>query len=173
MALPASPLRFALRFAVLFAVFAVALQLGRGTAVERLVVDQAVLAPSGYVINRLDPSAGVTRIEGHSLVSPASRLNVVRGCEGIETLLLLAAAVLAFPARWRERLCGLALGGAAAWLASILRLVALHFVLRYRPDLWDALHGFIAPLLPVAVLTLFFLWWSARAAPQPVVPRAA
>jgi hypothetical protein len=46
---------------------------------------------------------------------------------------------------------------------SITRLMALHYILRYSPRAWEALHGLILPLGPIVLMALFFLRWSAGA----------
>src|SRR5262249_41875209 len=88
-----------------------------------------------------------------------SNLRVTRGCEGVEMFLFLAAAIVAFPAGLVARARGLLIGSALAYALSITRLVALHYILRYSPTAWDALHGLVLPLGPVLILTLYFLHW--------------
>ena len=51
------------------------------------------------------------------------------------------------------------------------RIVALFFANRADAELFDALHGMIAPLLLIACSLLFFLYWLQRYAP--LEPRAA
>ncbi len=99
-------------------------------------------------------------VDGRTLVSPGSRLHVTRGCEGVEMFLLLIAGILAFPATAKHRLRGFLIGAALAYALTLLRLVALHFTLRYSPGAWDMLHGLILPLGPVLLLALYFLHWS-------------
>ncbi len=165
---PIGPALYALRFAILFALFLAAFEAGRGTVVETLVVDRGVLDPAAALLRLLAPAEGVV-VSDRSLASPAARLRVLRGCEGIETVLLVVAAVLAFPAGIASRLAGAALGAALAWLLSVLRLAGLYWSLRHWPGAFEVAHGVIAPLAPVALLALFFLAWSglhARVAPD-------
>jgi exosortase family protein XrtM len=154
-----TPLGFGLRFIVLFALLMGGFEALRGTGVERALIDQGVLQPARAAIVVLAPSEPVT-LDGRTLVSPTSRLRILRGCEGVETLFLLAAAVLAFPAPVRAKVRGLLAGGILAWGFSVLRVVGLYFALRYRPDLWEPAHGLIAPLLPMAGIAGYFVWWS-------------
>ena len=36
----------------------------------------------------------------------------------------------------------------------------LHYILRYSPNAWQALHGLVLPLGPVVIMVLYFLHWS-------------
>lgn len=155
----ASPLRFGLTFLLLFALLAGAFEASRGSVFERFVVEGLILAPTVGLINAITPRDPV-RLAGRTLVSGTTKLHVTRGCEGIELLLLLFAAIAAFPAYVMQRVRGLLFGSLLAYLLSIARLVALDFTLRYASGAWEAMHGLIMPLLPVIVMTLYFLRWS-------------
>ena len=160
-----SPLRFAVVFLLLFAALMGGFEASRGSRFERFVVEDSILGPTVSLINALTPPPPVT-LAGRTLVSPnGANLRVVRGCEGIEMFVMLLAAVLAFPATTPWRVRGLLEGGALAYVLSVLRLMALHFTLRYNATAWEALHGLVLPLGPVLILGLYFLHWSGRALP--------
>jgi exosortase family protein XrtM len=155
-----TPLRFAIAFVVIFSLLLGGFEALRGTAVERFLVETVILAPTAWLINTVTPAEQVQLI-GRTLVSPdGANLHVTRGCEGVEMLLLLIAAILAFPSTLRQRLQGLLWGALLAYVLSITRLVLLHYILRYSPTLWQALHGLVLPLGPVLIMALYFLHWS-------------
>lgn len=155
---------FALKFVIAFGLLTCAFEAARGTAFERFVVAQGILVPTVDSINALTPREHVTLI-GRTIASPdGSSLRVTRGCEGIEMFLLLIAAILAFPATLQRRVQGLLMGAALAYVLSLIRLMLLHYILRYSPNAWEALHGLVLPLAPVALMVLYFLHWSAAAA---------
>jgi exosortase family protein XrtM len=156
-------LKFAVRLVFAFVLLMGAFEASRGTAFERFVVERLILTPTTAVINMVTPDAHVALL-GRTLTTPNGlSLRVTRGCEGIEMFLLLAAAVLAFPATTRRRIRGLLLGSLLAYILSVVRLTALYDVLRYEPNLWEALHGVILPLGPVMLLSIYFLFWSSSA----------
>jgi len=152
-------LGFALKFMALFGLLMGAFEAARGSAVERFVVEDLILKPTVAVIDRLAPAELVT-LSDRTLISPGSRLHVTRGCEGIEMFLMLGAAILAFPATAKQRLQGLAVGAVIAYVLSLSRLIALHFILRYSPAAWEALHGLILPLGPIVLLAVYFRYWT-------------
>ncbi len=166
---PSPSLLFAAKFLLIFALLMGAFEASRGTAIERLLVDDGVLVPTTALIAEIAPGEHIDLV-GHTIRSPTSRLNVTRGCEGIEVVLLLFAAVLAFPASWRARTEGLGIGLAVAYGLAVARLVALHFTLRYAPGAWEALHGLVLPLAPIVIVTLYFMHWSGRALAVPGRP---
>ncbi len=157
---------FALRFGVGAFALILLFELVRGTAVEQRVFAAAMLGPAAILATSLAP-AHPTSVSLRRLVSKRATLNVTRGCEGTETLSLFAAAVLAFPASWRRRGVALGAGLVLVYLLSILRLGVLAWVLAEHRDLFDAIHGVIAPLAPLVVVSLYFAAWAAHTqAPQ-------
>ena len=54
-------------------------------------------------------------------------------------------------------------GSIVAYGLSVARLMALHYILRYSPSAWEALHGLVLPLGPLIFMALFFMRWSAGA----------
>lgn len=94
------PIRLLLIFLAAFFTLQYVWEMSRDTQVERAFIDQATVAPAAWLIDGLWPGQAI-RAEGHRLVSPHGRLNVLNGCEGLETLFLLMAAVLAYPFPWR------------------------------------------------------------------------
>jgi exosortase/archaeosortase family protein len=158
---PSATLTFAITLLVYFAALTAAFEASRGSAFERIVVEQAILRPATALINLISPTERAT-LADRTISSPGSRLHVTRGCEGVEVILLLLAATLAFPAAWPLRAHGFAIGLVLAYAVSLGRLVALHFTLRYAPGAWESLHGLVLPLAPIIVITGYFLRWSGR-----------
>jgi exosortase family protein XrtM len=164
------PGAFALRFALAFGLLMAGFEATRGTDFERFVVDGLFVAPAAATVNVLAPGTRAAA-EGRAIASPEARLRVLRGCEGIETILLVVAAVLAFPATWRQRAGGLIVGVVLGYALSIGRLAFLFLSLRYFAATYEWTHGLIAPLVPVGALALFFLAWSGRTGPVRPPPR--
>jgi exosortase family protein XrtM len=163
-----TPVAFALKFIVCFAVLFGAFEASRGTVFERFVVEDLILVPTAALINATGEHV---ELVGRVISSPSSKLRVTRGCEGVEMFLLLAAGIMAFPASFKRRVLGLLLGSVLAYLLSVARLMALHYILRYSPAAWEALHGLVLPLAPIILIALYFMRWSARTMDR--APRAA
>ena len=151
---------FALKFIIYFAVLMSCFEASRGTAVERFVVEDCILKPTIELIHIAAPREPI-RLVGRTISSPSSHLRITRGCEGVEIFLLLLSAIAAFPASWKAKARGLAIGFITSYLLSVCRLIALHFTLRYSPAAWESLHGLILPLGPIVLITLYFIHWTS------------
>jgi len=158
--LAATPAGFALKFIVGFALLMGVFEASRGTAFERFLVEDLILVPTTSLINVISPDEHVELI-GRTISSPHSSLRITRGCEGVEMFLMLVAGILAFPASLKRRVHGLWIGSILAYVLSVGRIIALHFILRYSPTAWEALHGLVLPLAPIIVMALYFMRWSA------------
>ncbi len=151
-------LRMVILFFIVFCILHFAYQFAADTVVEKVVIDMATVRPSAFFINLLNSNEHVFA-HGHRLVSPYARLSVLNGCEGTESLFLIVAAILAFKAHWLDKLAGLLLGVVVIYLANQARIVVLYFTLRHDRELFSALHGYIAPVLIIALGCLFYLVW--------------
>lgn len=155
------PARLLLTFLAVFFALQYAWEMSRGGAIERLVIERATVAPAAWIIDRVWPEQAV-RADGHRLVSPHGRLSVLNGCEGLETLFLLVAALMAYPFTWRTRLTGLVLGALLVHALNQGRLLLLWHTFRHDRTLFGLLHGTVLPLAMVAGCLLGFLWFAAR-----------
>jgi exosortase family protein XrtM len=156
-----TPLRFGIRFILGFAILTGVFEASRGSALETFLVEDLILAPTVHLIDVITPNEHVELI-GRTLASAGSHLRITRGCEGTEMFLLLLSAILAFPTTLRHRIRGLLWGAGLVYALTIIRLMALHYILRYSPSAWEALHGLVMPLAPIVVIGLYFLRWSGH-----------
>jgi exosortase family protein XrtM len=81
-------------------------------------------------------------------------------------MLLLAAAMLAFRMSWRRKLLGILAGGLLVYFTNQARIVALYYSLRFDRSLFEALHGYVAPIIAIAAAGLFVLYWVSHAEPS-------
>lgn len=172
MKLNSAPGVFGLKFLLIFAVLAGGFEAARGTQLEQLAVEDLILEPTTAFIN-IVAGSDPTQLQGRTLVSATAQLHVTRGCEGIEMFLLLAAAMLAYPASGARRARGMLIGFGLAFVLSVLRLAALDFTLRYVPAAWESLHGLVLPLAPVMMIALYFAGWAQAARSEEPVARQA
>lgn len=155
------PQRLALFFLAAFFALQYAWGLCRGTVLERLVIDRGTVAPAAALIRNLWPGRDLAA-HGHSLVAPTARLNVVNGCEGMETLFLLVAAFLAYPFPWKPRLGGILLGGLLVYGLNQIRLLLLWQAWLTDRAVFGLLHGIALPLALIALCLLYFLVFVRR-----------
>ena len=153
-----SPKRFLLTFAGLLVLFYAIIALHPVNDHVVVPFTGAVARVSGSVLNVLGERVSVA---GTAITSNAFTVNIENGCNGLETALLLAAAVLAFPASWRQRVAGFVLGFAAIEFVNLVRVVSLFWIGAHRPRWFGSAHTLVwQSLVVLAGVGLFVLWAS-------------
>jgi exosortase H (IPTLxxWG-CTERM-specific) len=105
---------------------------------------------------------------GTVLRSPRFAVNIRNGCNGVEAMLIFLSAVLAFPAPWKSRLLGLALGILAIQVVNLIRVVSLFLTGVYFPKIFDSSHTVIWQTIVILFGVLLWIFWANRfAAPAP------
>jgi exosortase H (IPTLxxWG-CTERM-specific) len=105
---------------------------------------------------------------GTALRSPRFAVNIRNGCNGVEAMVILLAAIVAFPAPWRARLAGLGIGAVAIQVVNLIRVVALFLTGAYLPRFFDTSHTVVWQTLVILSAVLVWILWAQR-----VVPRRA
>jgi exosortase H (IPTLxxWG-CTERM-specific) len=162
-------LAFLARFGALLVLFYVAVAVRPVDRTAVVPFTSAIARVSGAILNALGEPAAVS---GTEIRSPSFAVRIENGCNGLETVLLFAAAVLAFPAPWKRRLAGLLLGFAAIELVNLVRVVSLFLIGVHRPALFSASHTVLWQSFVVLFGVLLFLSWAARARTTPLLPAA-
>ena len=122
-------------------------------------------------------SGGVLRLMGQNVTmtgtvirNPRFAVNIRNGCNGVEAMLIFLSAVLAFPASWRSRLAGLALGTLAIQAVNLVRVVSLYLTGAYLPRYFDASHTVIWQTLVILSGVLLWIFWASRFAAPAAEP---
>jgi exosortase H (IPTLxxWG-CTERM-specific) len=118
-----------------------------------------VARASGAMLNVLGQNV---TLKGTVMQSPRFAVNIRNGCNGIEAMLIFLAAVLAFPAPWRSRLIGLALGILAIQIVNLVRVVALFLTGVYFPRIFDSSHTVIWQTIVILFGVLLWIFWANR-----------
>jgi len=152
--------RFLLRFAVLLVVFEAPLLLEP--------VDRYVVRPLSALIARAAGGLlGVLHehviVKGTMIAAPCFSVDIQNGCNGLETTFFLVAAVLAFPASWRQRVMATVIGTILIQMVNLIRVASLYLVGCHRPQWFASFHLAIWQTIVFATAVLFFAGWSRRA----------
>ncbi|HSS71854.1 MAG TPA: exosortase H [Casimicrobiaceae bacterium] len=95
-------------------------------------------------------------------------VSIEAGCNGVEATIVLIAAMLSFPAPWKRRLLGLAIGVIAVQGLNIIRVITLFYLGQWNFDAFDFAHRYVwQALIMLDVLIVWLLWVRTlpRAAP--------
>lgn len=114
-------------------------------------------------------SAGVLKAIGQGVVQhgtmiqgPRFSVNIKNGCNGVEAMLIFLAAVLAFPAPWKYKAGGLALGIVAIQAINLIRVVALYLTGVYFPKIFNASHTVVWQTVVILASVLLWIFWANR-----------
>jgi exosortase family protein XrtM len=172
---PAFPgLRFVFRLALWGALYAALVSVYNRTydAISAVAVHQAQIRPAAALIRWTLPGESV-RADGDSIISSTCRIALLRGCDGVEAWLLLASALLVFPAPWGRRLLGVAVGAALVFGLNLIRIVTLFHLVRFKPDWFEVAHGLVWQTLMMVAVGWFVWIWMRDDPVSPARPEAA
>jgi exosortase H (IPTLxxWG-CTERM-specific) len=157
--------RRGIRFVALFALFmAGSFGLLAWTPVNDHLVEPltaGIAGVSGFTLNLLGQDVART---GTVLRSRDFAVSIHHGCNGVEAMVIFLAAVLAFPAPWRGKLVGLALGIVVIQAVNLVRVVALFLTGAHLPALFDASHTVIWQTVVILSAVILWLFWASRIA---------
>ncbi|QJR10832.1 hypothetical protein DSM104443_01902 [Usitatibacter rugosus] len=162
--------RFALTFVVLLVVLFVFELTPPGQA---LVVPwtELVAKASAGLVTTFDGNAAA---QGKLLYNPKTGFGVMieAGCNGVEAMLVLLAGILAYPAPWRSKAIGIAIGVVAIQALNLVRIVSLFYLGQWDAQwfVWAHLYVWQA-LIMLDALIVWLLWM--RTVPGPALPPEA
>lgn len=122
-----------------------------------------VAKASGFVLAAIGQG---TEMSGTIIRNSRFAVNIRNGCNGVETMLIYGAAVLAFPAPWRARLTGFLFGMVAIQIVNLVRVVALFLTGVYLPALFDSSHTVIWQTIVILSGVVLWILWAQRVMPR-------
>jgi len=132
-------------------------------------VNDRVIVPFTEVVARgaAIPLRGV-EVTGTVMRSSRFALDVRNGCNGVEAAILLASAILAFPATMRSRLLGLTVACVAIEALNLVRLATLFWLGEHYRPIFDFVHIAVwQSLIILAAISIFILWsWKFAEKPR-------
>ena len=93
-------------------------------------------------------------------------VSIQAGCNGIEATIVLVSAMVAFPASWKHRLAGIAIGFAAVQALNVVRVVSLFYLGQWSTPAFEWAHLYLwQALIMLDVLAVTLVWM--RLSPRP------
>jgi exosortase H (IPTLxxWG-CTERM-specific) len=151
-----------IRFTVLFCV----LLLGLFTLELVRPVEQYVILPftagiaevSTFLIRLFDDDA-IAYGKVIQSTSTGFAVSIERGCNGIEAVIILASAIFAFPAPWKHKLAGFAVGFVAIQALNLVRIISLFYLGQYSHTWFEWFHLYLwQALIILDALVVWLLW---------------
>ena len=94
-------------------------------------------------------------------------ISIERGCNGVEAIIILVSAMLAFPAPWKHRLVGIGVGFVAIQALNLVRIISLFYLGQWNRMWFEWFHLYLwQALIILDALVVFLLWlrWLPRRA---------
>ena len=138
-------------------------------------VDAHVIAPftrgltavSASILNAM--GEGVTR-NGTIIAGGGFAVDIKNGCNGVEAMLFLCAAMLAFDAPLKMRIAGILLASFGVQLLNLIRIVTLFLLGRHRREWFETFHLAIWQSVIFGAAVLMFIIWTSRVQRQNAAP---
>lgn len=155
---PPSLLAQALRFLITFSILQIGWLLIRDNTIGHFIRGDLTVKPAAWLVNVFTPHIHAAAY-GNQILAKGGGLIVKLGCEGIEAMFILIAAMVSAPLSTRTMLKGILFGLVFVYLLNQVRLLALFYAFRADKALFNMLHGTVAPLALIALAAIFFYWW--------------
>ena len=119
---------------------------------------QGLASVSAWVVQLFDSTVASEGIVLRSLTNGAA-VAIQPGCNGIEAMICITAAMIAYSASWYERMMGLLVGFIAIQLLNLLRIISLFYLLQWSQQWFEWFHLYLwQALIFLDVLIVFVLW---------------
>ena len=151
-----------LRFVVVFIVCLVVLfTLELLQPVQTFVIlpfTTAIAHVSVFVMHVFDHAVIARNNDIVSMVS-GSGIRIVAGCNGVEAVLILVSAILAFPAPWKHKLVGIGMGFIAIQGLNLIRIISLFYLHAWNQVWFNWFHLYLWQALIILDALVFWLIW--------------
>ena len=104
----------------------------------------------------------VAHASGTIISTPHAALEINHECTGVFVLLVYAMFVLAYPAGWRERLRGIAIGFVTLTVINLARLAVLTLIASRYPEWFAYFHEYFFQGLFIALLAVLASLWTEQ-----------
>ena len=151
---------FLLKFVVLLLIFELPLLVPFVDENVARPLSAGIAAASGAI---LDAMRQHVTVKGTVISSQCFSVNIQNGCNGLETVLFLLAAVLAFPAKPAQKGLAVLLGIVLIQAINLIRVVTLYLVGCKKPEWFASFHLAIWQTIVFLTAVVFFAAWSRRA----------
>lgn len=129
-------------------------------------VDQYVIAPFTsaiahvcvWLVGLFDTHVFAVGKELHSTRNGFA-ISIERGCNGVEAVIILVSAMLAFPAPWKHKLAGIGIGFVAIQALNLVRIISLFYLGQWNRLWFDWFHLYLWQALIVLDALVVFLVW--------------
>lgn len=138
-------------------------------------VQDAVIMPftglladiSAWIVMLFDSTAEAEGIILRSLANGVA-VAIMPGCNGVEAMIVLTAAMLAFPSPLKHKLIGLLIGFIAIQALNLVRIISLFYLLQWNFTWFQWFHLYLwQALIILDAMIVFIIWLRMLPPPEP------
>ncbi|MGR9107349.1 MAG: exosortase H [Gammaproteobacteria bacterium] len=127
-----------------------------------------IAACSAYLINLFD-----ARIVSQGVViqNPVNgfAVEIAAGCNGVEPIIVLTAAIIAFPSTFLSKCVGVVVGAFAIQALNIVRVISLFYLGQWDKEVFEWAHLYLwQALIILDALVVWLIWLRYSQAPRRV-----
>jgi exosortase H (IPTLxxWG-CTERM-specific) len=163
MALAPRQTRFLIVFAVLLIAFYAIITI---SAVDKHVVlpfTAALARVSGVALHLIGEPV---RVAGTVISGPVFAVDIRGGCNGLEAVVFVCAAMLAFHAPLAKRILGAIAAAVILEGLNVIRIASLYLLGVYHRNVFEMFHLAVWQTLMFGAAVLLFLVWTSIVAPR-------
>jgi exosortase H (IPTLxxWG-CTERM-specific) len=163
MALAPRQTRFLIVFAVLLISFYALITISWVDAHVVLPFTNGLAHVSGAALNLIGERV---HVDGTVIAGSKFAVDIRGGCNGLEAVVFVCAAMLAFHAPIRKRLIGAAAAAVILEALNVVRIASLYLLGVYHRDIFETFHLAVWQTLMFGAAVLLFLIWTSKVAPR-------
>lgn len=123
---------------------------------DRLQHVNAVISAS--LINTFSPGEHIAAT-GRTLSTGGTSVIIAWGCEGIEGIFIIIAALSAYSMGLGKKLLGIFIGIVFMYCLNIVRIIVIFYTVRHHPEMFDMMHIYIGQTFIIFFGVIFFVAW--------------
>jgi exosortase H (IPTLxxWG-CTERM-specific) len=151
------------RFLVVFAVLLIAFY----AVITIDAVDKRVVLPFTAALARLSGAAlnligEKVQVNGTVIAGLRFAVDIRGGCNGLEAVVFVCAAMLAFHAPWQKRVIGSLAAAVILEALNVIRIDSLYLLGVYHRNIFEMFHLAVWQTLMFGAAVFLFLIWTSR-----------
>ena len=153
-----------IRFCVIFFVLLIILAVTFPYLSDRFNPQLTVLMTTtasviGFVLNIFGMGVAVS---GRIISASRLSIDVIGECTGLYEMLIFLAAMIAYPANFKKKLLGAAMGIPLLYLINIVRMVFIVVIGNWSPKTFDFLHLYFWQVAMIIIIVSVWLLWIEK-----------
>jgi exosortase H (IPTLxxWG-CTERM-specific) len=125
----------------------------------------AIAKASAFVLQAFDSTVHAEGIVLSNMTTGAA-VSIQPGCNGVEAMIVVMAAIAATPASWTYKLTGIGLSFVAIQALNLVRIISLFYLLQWNPVWFEWAHLYLWQALIMLDGVIVYLVWL-RMLPAP------